>query len=196
MTKAVETYACLYAKEFPAQALLRLRPELQNKACVVMEGKLPLQTVFSLNAKARLLGIERGMTQVEVETFPEVEILTRSQTETAAKAILLECAGALSPRIEDRSEDVAEAFAVHVGLTSLSLSLRKISRQAPFSPWFASMTRANGSSSSCDGASRRKMAGCSSMRVPRDRNGKLLEEGFQRPALHRSCRQLLRVAQG
>ena len=108
MTKAAEIYACLYAKEFPAQALLRLRPELQNKVCVVMEGKLPLQTVCSLNTKARLLGIERGMTQVEVETFPEVEILTRSQqTETAAKAILLECAGAFSPRIEDRSEDAS-----------------------------------------------------------------------------------------
>jgi hypothetical protein len=107
MTKAAEIYACLYVKEFPAQAVLSLRPELQNKACAVMEGEPPLQTVCSLNTKARLLGIERGMTQVEVETFPEVEILTRSQqTETAAKAILLECAGALSPRIEDRSEDV------------------------------------------------------------------------------------------
>jgi protein ImuB len=108
MTKPVEIYACLYVKELPAQALLRLRPELQNKTSVVMEGKPPLQTVCSLNTKARLLGIERGMTQVEVNTFPEVAILSRSgQTEAATKAILLECAGAFSPRIEDRSEDAS-----------------------------------------------------------------------------------------
>ena len=118
MTKAAEIYACLYVKEFPAQALLRLRPELQNKACVVMEGRPPLQSVCSLNTKARLLGIERGMTQVEVDTFSEVAILTRSQqTETAAKAILLECAGAFSPRIEDRSEDVSLFCGVVIGGT-------------------------------------------------------------------------------
>jgi protein ImuB len=30
MTKPNELYACLYVKEFPAQALLRLRPELHE----------------------------------------------------------------------------------------------------------------------------------------------------------------------
>ena len=115
MTKAAEIYACLYVKEFPAQTLLRLRPELQSKACVVMEGKPPLQTVCSLNTKARLLGIERGMTQVEVDTFSEVAILTRSQqTEAAAKAILLECAGAFSPRIEDCSEDASQLCGIDI----------------------------------------------------------------------------------
>ena len=33
--------ACLYAREFPAQALLRLRPELQRKAVAVMDGEPP-----------------------------------------------------------------------------------------------------------------------------------------------------------
>jgi protein ImuB len=101
-------YACLYAREFPAQALLRLRPELHSKPCVVMKGEPPLQQVCGLNTKARLLGMTHGMTRVEVDTFPAPVLLSRShQEEVAVRAILLECAGAFSPRVEDRSEDAA-----------------------------------------------------------------------------------------
>ncbi|WP_263368691.1 DNA polymerase Y family protein [Edaphobacter bradus] len=108
MTNPAELYACLYAKEFPAQALLRLRPQLQDKPCVVTEGEPPLQQVCSLNTRARLLGIRYGMTQVEVDTFPASVVLSRSnKTEASAKSILLECAGAFSPRVEGRSEDAA-----------------------------------------------------------------------------------------
>src|ERR1035441_6271892 len=102
MSGQQELYACLYAQEFPAQALLRLRPELRAKAVVVMEGEPPLQSVCSLNAQARRLGIARGMTRVEVETFASVTVLPRSTAEEAAtRAALLECAGTFSPRIED-----------------------------------------------------------------------------------------------
>jgi protein ImuB len=102
----VELYACLYAKEFPAQALLRLRPELHDKPCVAMEGEPPLQRVCSLNRKARVLGLAHDMTRVEVDAFPAVAVLPRSRKEEAAtKAILLECAGGFSPRVEDKSED-------------------------------------------------------------------------------------------
>ena len=102
MTKSAELYACLYAKDFPAQSLLRLRPELHSKPCVVIEGEPPSQYVCSLNTKARLAGLVRGMTRVEVDTFSEPIVLSRSvQAETATRSILLECAGAFSPRIED-----------------------------------------------------------------------------------------------
>jgi protein ImuB len=108
MTKLGELYACLYAREFPSQALLRLRPELKECACVVMEGEPPLQLVCSLTRKARSLGLVRGMTQVEVDTFADVTALPRSVgEESAANATLLECAGGFSPRVEDRSEDSA-----------------------------------------------------------------------------------------
>ena len=108
MTRLPELYACLYAKEFPAQALLRLRTELHRKPCVVMEGEPPSQRVCALNTRARQLGINHGMTRVEVDTFPEPLVLARSiKSESATKAILLECAGAFSPRIEDRSKDAA-----------------------------------------------------------------------------------------
>jgi protein ImuB len=108
MTKFAELYACLYAKEFPAQALLRLRPELRDKPCVIMEGDPPLEQVCSLTRKARLLGLVRGMTRVEVDTFSAITVLPRShQEETATRTILLECAGAFSPRVEDKSVDGA-----------------------------------------------------------------------------------------
>ena len=100
-----ELYACLYAKEFPAQAVLRLRPELRGQPVVVVEGEPPLQTVCSFNAKARYLGIVRGMTRVELDTFSSLIVLPRSHSEeVSTRAVLLESAGAFSPRVEDRSD--------------------------------------------------------------------------------------------
>jgi protein ImuB len=105
MSKPCEIYACIHATEFPAQALLRMRPELREQACAVMEGEPPLQQVCSLTKKARHLGLVRGMTQVEVDTFSGVTVLRRSPSqEASARAVLLECAGGFSPRVEDRSE--------------------------------------------------------------------------------------------
>jgi protein ImuB len=118
IVRPLALFACLYAKEFPAQALLRLRPELLNQPCVVMEGDPPSQTVCSLNTRARLLHLSRGMTRVEVDTFPRAVVLPRSQAaEIAAEAILFECAGAFSPRVEARSEDTALVCAIDIAGT-------------------------------------------------------------------------------
>lgn len=105
MTNA-EVYACLYAREFPTQALLRLRPELREKPCVVMDGDPPLQEVCSLTCNACSLGITCGMTKVEVVTFSGATVLQRYKLEeAAAKEALLECAGCFSPRVEEVCED-------------------------------------------------------------------------------------------
>ena len=105
MTLTDEMYACLYAREFSLQAILRLRPELRKQACVVMVGEPPLQQVAALNRKARSLGIAEGMTRVELDTFSSVIALPRSRSEEeSARAAALECAGMFSPRIEDRSD--------------------------------------------------------------------------------------------
>jgi protein ImuB len=101
-----ERYVCVCVKEFPAQALLRLRPELRDRPCVVMEGEPPLEQLCSQTRQARLLGLTRGMTLVEVETLPEVTVLARSIGEEAtAKSVLIECAGGFSPRVEECSEE-------------------------------------------------------------------------------------------
>jgi protein ImuB len=119
MSKPPELYACLHATEFPAQALLRLRPELHSLPCVVMDGQRPFQQVCSLNTKARVLGMNRGMTQVDIDTFPKSVVLTRSaQTEAETKSILLECAGAFSPRIEDLSDDTSLICCIDIAGTA------------------------------------------------------------------------------
>src|SRR6201996_7313538 len=129
-----ELYACIFVRELPAQALLRLRPELMDKPCIVLEGEAPGQTVCSLNTRARLLGLRRGMTKVEVETFEGVLVLQRStKTESAVRMILLECAGAFSPRVEERSSDGIFVCVVDVagteGLFGPPLLLAKQMRQ-------------------------------------------------------------------
>lgn len=127
MTKHSELYACLYAKEFPAQALLRLRRDLCDKPFLVMEGETPLQQVCALNRKANRLGVARGMTQVEVDTLPFVELLSRSlKEEAAAKAALLECAGGFSPHVEDRSEDYAFLCVIDIAGTEKLLGPQEV----------------------------------------------------------------------
>jgi len=118
MTKVTELYACIYAREFPAQALLRLRSELRNHPCVVMQGEPPGQSVCSLNARARVLGGAHGMTRVEVETLPGMTTLSRSRSEEiAAKAALLDVAGTFSPRVEDHSSETAFTCVVDIAGT-------------------------------------------------------------------------------
>jgi len=74
--------------------------------------------VCALNAKARAMGVARGMTRVEVETFDAVAALTRSLAEeAAARAALLECAGTFSPRVEDRSDSSAFLCAIDIAGT-------------------------------------------------------------------------------
>ena len=98
-------YACLYVREFPAQAMLRLRPQLKESPVAILEGDPPRQRVCSLNARAHALGVEAGTTRAELEVFPGVTQLPRSLAEEAsARAALLQCAGQFSPRVEDRSE--------------------------------------------------------------------------------------------
>jgi protein ImuB len=101
-----ERYACVDVKEFPLQALLRLRQELQNKPVAVLDGEPPFEQVCSLNGAALNLGITLGMTRLEMEMFPTALVLPRSRSEeAAARAALLECAGGFSPRVEDQSSD-------------------------------------------------------------------------------------------
>ncbi len=84
---------------------MRLRNELHNQPCVVMQGEPPLEQVVSFNIKARTLGIVHNLTKVEVDTFPDVTVLRRSADEEAAtRTVLLECAGGFSPHVEDCTE--------------------------------------------------------------------------------------------
>ena len=99
-----ELYACIYAEEFPAQALLRLHPELAMQPVAVLDGRPPLQTVCSLNRSAHLAGASLGMTRLEAESIHGLRLLARSpETEAAARAVFFDSAAQFSPRLEDVS---------------------------------------------------------------------------------------------
>ena len=108
MSKPVQLYAAVHVREFPAQALLRFRPNLRANAVAVIDGEPPLQTVCALNAHASRIGVAGGMTTVELETFPTLAVLSRSASEErSAEAALLECADTFSPRVEQCGESNA-----------------------------------------------------------------------------------------
>jgi len=101
-------YSCVYAADFPAQALLRLRPDLQSQPVVVLEGHPPQDTVCSMNLRARRRGVSLGMTRLEIEELGGIQIFSRSaQVESAAASVFLEVAAKFSPRIEAAGSDKA-----------------------------------------------------------------------------------------
>jgi protein ImuB len=120
-------FACIFVADFPVEALLRAEPELRSQAVAVLEGKPPLQKIFCVNEKARRVGIEPGMTKIQVEPCTELVLRVRSPLqETAAHAALLDCAQSFSPRVEDTGPDTV--LLDLAGLESLFGSLPKIAR--------------------------------------------------------------------
>jgi nucleotidyltransferase/DNA polymerase involved in DNA repair len=76
------------------------------------------QTRVQRDARNFILPEKYLMMRVEVDTFTQSVVLSRSlQSEAATRDILLECAGAFSPRIEDRSEDAALLFGIDIAGT-------------------------------------------------------------------------------
>lgn len=115
-------YVCVYAAEFPAQALMRLRSDLHSLPVVVLQGRAPLEQVCAMNRQARRLGASPGMTRHEAEALqgPHVDLrlLSRSlESEAAARAVLLEYAANFSPRIEETSRGTDCAFILDIAGT-------------------------------------------------------------------------------
>jgi len=111
-------FACVHAAEFPAQALLRLRPELHSEAVMVMEGRPPHESACAMNAHAARRGATLGMTRLDVEGIPGIRLLARSpEMEAAARMVLLECAAKYAPRIEEVSQGTACAFVLDIAGT-------------------------------------------------------------------------------
>ncbi len=108
-------YAAIHAAEFPAQAMLRLRPDLQSQPVVVLEGRAPQEFVCALNNHARKRGASLGMTRFEAEDLDGLRVMSRSvESEAAARAVFLECAAQFSPRIEDASDGTACALVLDI----------------------------------------------------------------------------------
>jgi protein ImuB len=110
-------YLCVHVPEFPAQALIRLRPELQRLPVVVLKGTPPLEQVCSANALAFKLGVTQGMTRAELDSFAGLSVLCRSEAEESiARSVLLEAAGGFTPRIEVKRSNIS-AFVMVMDMT-------------------------------------------------------------------------------
>lgn len=99
-------FAGVFIENFLVQAVVRVEPELRERALVIVDGVSPLVKVVALNQAARRAGIEIGMLKTTVTQFLNVEIRTRSLAlEKNAHAALLDLGWSISPRIEDTAPD-------------------------------------------------------------------------------------------
>lgn len=100
-------FACVYIPDFPVEAIVRVEPELREQAVAIVEGKAPLLHVIATNERARRLGIEIGMTQVQAQGYvASLQLRRRSLLqEQAAHAALMDCACAMSPRVHGEAPD-------------------------------------------------------------------------------------------
>jgi protein ImuB len=100
-------FAALYIPDLPVEAVVRVEPALREHAIAVLEGKPPLERVAAANERARLLGIEAGLTKLQLEEFAGNVTLRKRlpEQEAAAHAALLDAACAFSPRVEDTAAD-------------------------------------------------------------------------------------------
>lgn len=99
-------YFCLRVPEFAAQALLRLRDAERTMPIAVVEGVPPLETVCAANSRARRMGVKRGLSRVELDSFDGLRVLRRSLAEErSASTVLHELAARFTPRFQDMTED-------------------------------------------------------------------------------------------
>lgn len=173
-------YICVYVPEFPAQSLLRLRPELASSPVAVLEGDPPLEQVYSFNAHAARLGVVAGMTRSQLECFDTLLVLRRSkQEERSARFALLEAAGAFTPRIEVRPSLVS-AFLFALDMTgttrifgSPSQAINKITKSITSLRFFGQIAAsANLHAAACVATSARK----ASILLPSGQEAKHLSE--------------------
>ncbi len=116
MTRQSNTlFAAIYVAAFPAQAILRLRPDLRTKPVAILDGIAPQERVCSINLLAGKRGISPGMSRLEVEELGDVYVLSRSiETEAAARTVLIECVSHLSPRIEETFAENSCGFVLDI----------------------------------------------------------------------------------
>lgn len=105
-------FACIHIPDFPVQAALcsDTSPSFIDDPVAVLDGPESLLKVFACNERARLAGIDIGMTKLQAETCPGVMLRKRvAEQEESAQAELLECAYSFSPHVESTCPGTAIA---------------------------------------------------------------------------------------
>ncbi len=99
-------YGCVHIPDFPVQAFVRNEPELRRRPMAVLDGTFPLFTVVATNGFARNTGVRVGMTKLQLQQFPDVEVRYRSpMQEDCTHQALVDCAHYFTPRVEDTALD-------------------------------------------------------------------------------------------
>lgn len=99
-------YGCIHIPDFPVQAFVRNEPELRRRPMAVLDGTFPLFTVVATNGFARNTGVRVGMTKLQLQQFPDVEVRYRSpMQEDCTHQALIDCAHYFTPRVEDTALD-------------------------------------------------------------------------------------------
>ncbi|MBS1851148.1 MAG: DNA polymerase Y family protein [Acidobacteria bacterium] len=99
-------FACIFIPDFPVQASLlpetkETRDRLRCRPVAIFDGPSNLPRIAAINDSARALGIEPGMTRLQVETYGGVQLRERfADLEDEAQEVLLECGKAFSPVLE------------------------------------------------------------------------------------------------
>ena len=96
-------FACVHIPDFSAQAALRgdTGASFAADPVAVLDGPESLLKVFACNERARLAGIDIGMTKLQAEACPAIVLRKRVvEQEESAQAVLLECAFDFSPHVE------------------------------------------------------------------------------------------------
>lgn len=107
-------YFCLRVPEFAAQAMLRLRPAERTMPVAVVEGVPPPEAVCAANSRARRMGVKRGLSRAELDSFPGLRVLCRSPAEERnACAVLHELAASFTPRIQDMTQGSRSAHSTN-----------------------------------------------------------------------------------
>lgn len=103
-------FAAIYIPDFPVEAIVRLKPELRERAVAVMEGTAPLLRVVAVNDRAADAGLEAGMTKLQAEEHAAackgVLAMRSPEQEASAQAALLDAACGFSPRVEDTAPGI------------------------------------------------------------------------------------------
>ena len=100
------TYGCIHIPDYPVQAFIRNEPDLRRRPMAILDGTFPLFTVVATNTFARGLGVQIGMTKLQLERFPDLIVRHRSEKqEDSAHHALIDCANFFTPRVEDTATD-------------------------------------------------------------------------------------------
>jgi len=135
------SFACIHVPNFLLQAAIRVDENSRNQAVAILDGIFPLLTVISLSPEAAQKGLRLGMTKTQAELF-DVRLLHRSRAQEAtAHQTLLDCALAISPRVEDTHApplkgigdtvilDIDGLGRLHRSPEKLARKIRRVARQ-------------------------------------------------------------------